>query len=246
MRRVYLRLMGNWLPAAGVGRGLKTDLHEEAITPHHLLLDLGPRSVGIDCSLAVVRSARERLAASGGQHLFVVGDLRCLPLRSGSMQCILSGSSLDHFPNKTDIATSVAELGRVLAPGGTLVVTFDNPHNPVVWLRNHLPFDWLHRLRLVPYYVGETYSRREAHSQLTAAGLTVTEVTAVSHAPRAPAIWLVKLVERIGWRLLEPLTARILDSFEVLESWPTRYQTGYYLALRAHKAMGPPQAVTSL
>ena len=240
MRLVYLRLMRNWLPAAGVGRGFKTDLHEEAITPQHLLLDMGPSSVGIDCSFAVVRSARERLAASGSRHLFVVGDLRRLPLRSGCIQRILSGSSLDHFPNKADIAASVAELGRVLAPGGTLVVTFDNPHNPVVWLRNHLPFDWLHRLHLVPYYVGATCSRREARNQLTAAGLTVIDMTAVAHAPRAPAIWLVMAVERLGWRLLEALTARLLVTCEVLESWPTRYQTGYYLALRAQKPMGPP------
>ena len=234
MRRVYQRLVRDWLPRRS-GRGLKTDLFEEAVTPHHLLPDLGPGSIGVDGSPAVVRAAQRRLAAAGGPYLLVVGDLRRLPLRSGSVMRILAGSSLDHFADKADIAVSLAELTRVLAPGGTLVVTFDNPHNPIVWLRNHLPFTWLNRLRLVPYYVGATYNRAEARAQLEALGLVVTHVTAVAHAPRAPAIWLVALVERLGWTLLGTPVARILNGFERLERCPTRYWTGYYLAFRAEK-----------
>jgi SAM-dependent methyltransferase len=235
MRQVYKCLIQDWLPAAATGRGLKTDLFEEAVTPHHLLPDLGPGSIGVDGSPAVVRAAGERLTAEGELHLLVVGDLRRIPLRSGSVMRILAGSSLDHFLNKVDIATSLAELARVLAPGGTLVVTFDNPHNPVVWLRNHLPFTWLNRLRLVPYYVGPTYNRTEARHRLEALGLTVTDVTAVVHVPRAPAIWLVAVAECLGWALLEALVARIFDGFESLERWPTRYRTGYYLAFRVEK-----------
>lgn len=234
MRRVYQRLVRNWLSRRS-GRGLKTDLFEEAITPHHLLPDLGPSSIGVDCSPAVVRAARERLAAMGEPYLLLVGDLRWLPLQSRSVMRILAGSSLDHFPDKADIAVSLAELARVLAPGGTLVITFDNPHNPIIWLRNRLPFACLNRLRLVPYYVGATYNRAEARAQLKALGLVVTHMTAVAHAPRAPVIWLVALVERLGWTPLETLVARILDGFERLQHYPTRYWTGYYLAFRAEK-----------
>lgn len=235
IQRVYRRLIRDWLPTTSSGGSLKTDLFEEAITPHHLLADLGPGSVGIDLSPAVVQAARERLTARGDHYLFVVGDLRRLPLRSGSITRIVSGSSLDHFPDKADIATSLAELARVLAPGGVVVITFDNPHHPVVRLRNCLPFAWLRRLRLVPFYVGATYNRVEARQQLAAVGLTVTHVTAVAHAPRPPAKWVATAVERLGWEPLAVLTARFLDSFEVLERWPTRYRTGYYLAVRAEK-----------
>ncbi|HWP47157.1 MAG TPA: class I SAM-dependent methyltransferase [Candidatus Limnocylindrales bacterium] len=235
MRRVYKRLLQDWLPIGNPGRGLKTDLFEEAVSDHHLLPDLGPGSVGLDHSSAIVQAARHRLLGKDGGSLFVVGDLRQIPLKSETVKYILAGSSLDHFPDKADIAKSLAELVRILAPGGILIITLDNPHNPIVWLRNHLPFTWLNRLHLVPYYVGATYNLIEARHQLEALGLIVTHVTAVSHVPRAPAIWLLTLLERLGWKVLEAPMERILDSFESLERWSIRYQTGYYLALRAEK-----------
>ena len=235
MRRIYGELMRRWVPPSGAGRGLKTDLFEEAVSAHHVLTALGPGSIGLDCSPATVLAARERLRQSGDRHLFVVADLRAIPLRAGTVGHILAGSSLDHFPDKADIATSLTEFARVLSPGGTLVVTFDNPHNPAVWLRNRLPFVWLNRLGLVPYYVGQTYGRAEGRARLEALGFAVTDVTAVAHAVRAPAIWLVALAERLNAPRVQRLLGRTLAAFERLERWPTRYRTGYYLAFRAEK-----------
>lgn len=235
MRQVYTRLMQDWLPAVNAGRGLKTDLFEEAVSHHHLLSDLGLGSVGLDCSLAIVQAARKRLTVEDKHCLLLVGDVRRIPLRSGATERILVGSSLDHFPHKADIAVSLAEVARALAPGGTLVVTFDNPENPMVWLRNHLPFSWLNRLRLVPYYVGRTYNRKEAHRQLEILGLVVTDVTAVAHAPRTPAIWLVMLAERLRWTCVGALLIRLLCACERFERLPTRYLTGYFVAIRAVK-----------
>jgi len=239
MQRIYVDLMRRWIAPAGAGRGLKTDLFEEAVSAHHLLGTLGPDSIGIDCSLATVLAARERLRRTGAHRVFVVADLRAIPLRAGAVGHILAGSSLDHFPDKTDIATSLSELARVLSPGGTLVVTFDNPHNLAVWLRNHLPFAWLNRLGVVPYYVGQTYGRAEGRTRLEAAGFAVTDVTAVAHAVRAPAIWLTALAESCNAPRLERLLGRTLHAFERLERWPTRYRTGYYLAFRAEKRASP-------
>lgn len=235
MQRIYGDLMRRWVPPSGAGRGLKTDLFEEAVSAHHVLTALGSGSIGLDCSPATVLAARERLRQSGERYLFVVADLRAIPLRASTVGHILAGSSLDHFPDKADIATSLTELARVLRPGGTLVVTFDNPHNPAVWLRNRLPFVWLNRLGLVPYYVGQTYGRAEGRARLEALGLAVTDVTAVAHAVRAPAIWLIALAERLNAPRVQRLLGRTLAAFERLERWPTRYRTGYYLAFRAEK-----------
>jgi SAM-dependent methyltransferase/GNAT superfamily N-acetyltransferase len=235
MRRVYGRLLRDWLPTSGNDLRLKTDLFEEAVSAYSLLGDLGPGSIGIDYSPVIAAAAHERLLKSGGHHRVVAADVRQIPFRSGSIRCIFSGSTLDHFSVKSDIGISLGELARILAPEGVLVITFDNPHHPIIWLRNRLPFAWLNRLGLVPYYVGKTYGLAEAREHLGALGLEVTDVTAVVHAPRAPAIWLVTLLERLGWERVATLTGRVCWRFESLGRWPTRYRTGYYLALRAQK-----------
>jgi SAM-dependent methyltransferase len=236
MRRVYTRLARAWFPA-GVGRGLKTDLFEEAMSPHYPLADLGWDYIGVDISPGVVRTARERLVADGGRQGVVVGDLRALPFGSGSFDRILSGSSLDHFVDPEDLAASLTEVVRVLVDGGTLVLTLDNPHNPVLWLRARLPFGWLRRFGMVPYFVGETYTRAEGRRRLEALGMTVTHTTAVAHVPRILAVRASKWVERWGSPRVKFLFAKLLDRCERLERYGSRWWTGYYLAWRAEKRL---------
>lgn len=235
MRRVYRKVIEQSLGTAKTGLRLKTDLFEEASGPHHLLPDLGPQGVGMDLSLSIACGARNRLAVEGSRPLFVVGDLRMMPLRSGSVQYIFSGSSLDHFSDKADLDESLREVVRVLAPGGTLAISLDNVGNPVVWLRNKLPFVWLNRLGLVPYYVGASYNCGEAREKLEDLGLKVKHFTAVVHAPRAPAILLLRLAERLACTWIAEAIGHFLDVFDILGRWPTRYFTGHYIVLQADK-----------
>jgi len=150
---------------------------------------------------------------------------------------VLSGSSLDHFTRKDDIAVALAEMVRCLAPGGCLVATFDNPHNPIVWLRNALPFHLLSKIGLVPYFVGATYSRDDITREFAALGLRVTALSAIVHVPRAPAIWLGMARERWGARAASRGLLRLFRTWDALESTPLRFRTGYYLAVRAEKAV---------
>ena len=227
--------MDRCIPFARHGVGLKTDLFEEAVSEHALLPAMGQYSVGIDCSHAIALAAKRRLQACRGPSFLIVGDLRQLPIRSSSIQYVLSGSSLDHFQRHDQIALCLAELNRVLIPGAPAVFTFDNPHNPAIWLRNHLPFAWLKRAGLVPYYIGATYTCEMARRQLEAAGFEVLGVTAIAHAPRAVAMGLAALFERLGWnRPLSAITC-LLDVFEKLQYLPTRYHTGYYIACNTRK-----------
>jgi SAM-dependent methyltransferase len=235
LRHVYRRLIARSLGTAGRGFRLKTDLFEEATSPYHLLPDLGPQGIGMDWSSSMARAARSRLSVKDGRVMFVVGDLRMMPLRSGSIQYIFSGSSLDHFSTKADLDKGLREVVRVLAPGGTLVISLDNIGNPVVWLRNKLPFVWLNRLGLVPYYVGASYNRREVRKGLEDLGLIVKHLTAVVHAPRAPAVFLLRLAERLKWKWIGEAIGRLLGVLEMLERWPTRYLTGHYVVLQADK-----------
>lgn len=233
MQGVYRRLIVNWLPDADRGQRLKTDLFEEALSDESILPELGKNSLGLDSSQKVARAARRRLTKHNKGNAVLVCDLRNLSLRSSSVSAILSGSSLDHFLTKEELSASLQELNRILIPGGTLVLTLDNPSNPVVWLRNRLPFSWLNRLGLVPYYVGETCAVTEARERLEASGFTVTHCSAVAHAPRLLAIWAGRFAERFWNSNQLEWFERLLERAETLEAWPTRYQTGYYIAMRA-------------
>lgn len=237
MKEVYCRLTRRWFETAPPGRRLKTDLFEEAICLQHPMAEFPEGSLGMDGSISVVARAKNNLEDSNGYRL-LVGDLRQSPIRSGALSSILSGSSLDHFETEEELAAGLAEVSAGLTPGGILVLTLDNPQNPIIWLRNHLPYRLLNRVGLVPYFVGMTWSRGEAQRQLEELGLEVTAESAIAHAPRAPAIWLDSLTRRWGGDRLRGLLLRTYLAFECLESLPTRYLTGYYVAIRARKPSG--------
>jgi SAM-dependent methyltransferase len=49
--------------------------------------------------------------------VFVCGDARFLPFKADTFRCVFSYSVIQHF-SETDAELSIAELGRVLRPGG--------------------------------------------------------------------------------------------------------------------------------
>ncbi|HXD15618.1 MAG TPA: class I SAM-dependent methyltransferase [Vicinamibacterales bacterium] len=85
----------------------------------------GYRPIGIDPSLQALLAARAVCAQLGVDADFVIGDARHLPLRSGSIDTAFSYSVIQHF-SKTDAAQAAADVGRVLAPGGTALVQMPN------------------------------------------------------------------------------------------------------------------------
>lgn len=235
MQQLYLELITKWIENFEQSPCLKTDLFEEAITEHNLLSLFPDDSVGLDCSLSISNAAYKRLTKNQKKVFIINADLRSIPLANKSIKHIFSGSSLDHFQNKLELEASLKELARILSSEGTLVLTLDNPHNPVVWLRNKLPFKLLNKLGLVPYYVGATLTRQELCKYLKNLGLEIQEITAISHVPRAPAIWLVSLLEKLGIKSIDTQVRKIFLYFEKLNLLPTRYLTGYYLAVKVIK-----------
>lgn len=77
----------------------------------------GYRAVGIDPSLGAVMAARRTAAALGADVKYVVGDARWLPFADGVFSSAYSYSVLQHMA-KGDVQTALAELRRVLEPGG--------------------------------------------------------------------------------------------------------------------------------
>jgi SAM-dependent methyltransferase len=81
--------------------------------------DAGVRYVAADLSPAMLRRARERAASRGLDRVeFVEAEASDLPLEDSSADLFLSYWGLHCFP---DPRAAIAEIGRVLRPGGRLV-----------------------------------------------------------------------------------------------------------------------------
>ena len=232
--RQQIRLLTRW--ASGwIGGGsrpdlLKTDLFDEVASQGIVpwLLASGANVTGIDVAPAIVAGA---VARNPGLEA-VVADVRSLPFAEASFDVVFSGSTLDHFESAADIQTAIGELRRVLRPGGTLILTLDNPANPLVWLRNGPLLRLLRRIGIVPYQVGATLGPRSLERAVQAAGFDVVETTAVMHCPRAIAVALAGTMERLS-RSWQEMFLRQLQAWERLERWPTRWLTGHYAAVHA-------------
>lgn len=81
----------------------------------------GYQAVGIDPSLGAVMAARRVARQLGANVRYVVGDARYLPFADGKFDCVYSYSVLQHL-SRADASSAVAEIGRVLAPGGVAKV----------------------------------------------------------------------------------------------------------------------------
>jgi SAM-dependent methyltransferase len=240
LKEVHQKLKAKWRKKGKSGRGLKTDLYDEAISVHDLISLFGSECdhmVGTDVSLETAQAAKHRMKNTwGGWDQVVVSDARNQAFKSRVFDEILSNSTLDHFSDQTDLLASLGELGRIIKPGGTLIITLDNPWNPVVWVRNRLPYRFLKRLGIIPYYMGVTLSRSELIRALESRGFKVRDSTAIVHSPRMFAIWTSHQLGRTKHEGMKACFLRVLRAFERLEGLPTKHVTGYYVAVKAIKA----------
>ena len=230
---VNLVLLGRWLPNRPARRILKTDVFEEAVGNglYPVLSERAGEVVVMDLSIRMVARARARYF---GLHA-VCADVRRLPFKDGAFDVIVSTSTLDHFHSRDEIQTSLLELNRVLRIAGQLLLTLDNLANPIIAIRNLLPYELLHGLGIVPYYIGATYGPRGLRRIVEGTGLSVLEVSAALHCPRAAAVALTAFFDRYGMRRAQRHLLRFLMSFERLASWRTRFLTGHFVAVRAVK-----------
>ena len=74
-------------------------------------------ALDVDGGDAGLGSLRDRRVAR------VVGDLEALPLRAGSFDAVIAAATL-HYA--VDLSGALAEAGRVLRPGGLLIIA-DSP-----------------------------------------------------------------------------------------------------------------------
>ena len=105
--------------ATAAGDGVICDL---GCGPGHVaryLHERGTNVVGVDLSPGMVEKAR---ALTPGVPFFE-GDMRALDVADGAWQAIVAFYSIIHF-RASELPEVFRELRRVLAPGGTLLVSF--------------------------------------------------------------------------------------------------------------------------
>ena len=90
---------------------------------------------GIDLSRRAIEHARRRLALLGLESLLLVADAECLPFADSAFDLVYSWGVIHHSP---DTAAAVAEIHRVLRPGGTARIMIYHRASLVgymLWLR---------------------------------------------------------------------------------------------------------------
>ena len=89
------------------------------------------RAVGFDLSPGMIAQARER--AAGLENVeFHTGDVSGrLPFGDGAFTALVCTTAFHHFPKP---AETIAEMSRVLAPGGRLVIADANRRHPAVFV----------------------------------------------------------------------------------------------------------------
>lgn len=123
------------------------------------------RTVGCDFTLPMLSVGRARERKEGRSTEFVQGDALALPFSDGTFDVITVGYGLR---NIADPRAALAEMRRVLAPGGRCVILdFGKPRPPIpaalynAFLRTMMPFvGWLfHRDPETYLYIPESLAR---------------------------------------------------------------------------------------
>jgi SAM-dependent methyltransferase len=150
----------------------------------------GARVVALDYAQEETQTTRATFAAMfeaneiDEQRLVGVlrGDATRLPFADATFDCIVTSEVLEHIQNDV---SALAELTRVLKPGGILAATvpawFPEKINWMLSSQYHAPF--------VPGGHVRIYSATELKAKFRAAGLRVTN-THRTHALHSPYWWL--------------------------------------------------------
>ena len=225
---LHRELAGRWTAGLEVRSALKTDLFEEAFGNDYFFPDLlaGVALTGIDVSSSTAARAARRFVRLHA----VVADVRRLGLADASFDLVISNSTLDHFETQEEFVASLREIVRVLRPGGRLILTLDNPHNPL-----YHALKLLCRLKMAPFPLGYTASMETSASLLGELGLRVREREWLIHNPRLISTAMFWMMRMILGRHADRMIGAALALFARLGQLPTRRFTGCFLAIYAEK-----------
>ncbi len=231
-RRVHQELIRRWVGVRPVGVVLKTDLFEEAWGQDGIYGDLFDPNGAVLLGMDIAKATVARAGSVGGlppAHGFVC-DLRALPVRESSLDLVLSISSLDHFDSEAEFHASLRQLCGALRPGGELVITLDNPANPLYRLLRLVS-----RTAISPFRLGFTPARKELEQELAAIDFEVLDGGWLIHNPRLLSTVIFGALRLILGKRAGSVIRWGLVLFALQERlWTCRYSACFY-ALYARK-----------
>jgi len=95
--------------------------------PAKWLLDLCARYTGVDFSETGLQMAESTFADLGIAHAFSSGDVCALPFRDGAFDAVYCAHMIYHIENPAAQDAAIAEMMRVVRPGGVVVLIVANP-----------------------------------------------------------------------------------------------------------------------
>jgi SAM-dependent methyltransferase len=117
----------------------------------------------VGAMFAAMRTEGETAPPAGAAALSA--DATHLPFPDGAFDAVIAAEILEHLPNDT---AALAEITRVLRPGGTVAVTVP------AWLPERICWALSSEYHEVPGGHVRIFTRAELSAKLTAAGLTLT------------------------------------------------------------------------
>lgn len=135
LRALYEGLFNEFLGEAPVDRlldiGCGTGIYVEALAAH------AHRLCALDASPEMTTVARAFCKERGLEHVHhIVGSAEVLPFADNTFDLVVALDTLHHVGSLEDV---VAEVFRLLKPGGRFLVFEPNILNPLMWLAHAIP-----------------------------------------------------------------------------------------------------------
>ena len=214
------RIIESWFNGANPGKVLKLDLWNEVKNTNILawMAARGATTHALDISFCLVRQAADEFTSSGLVPRFLVASLYDLPYKSASFDFLYTMGTIEHTPN---MERCVAEIYRVLKPGGIAVVGVPNKHDP--FLRPLLVY-LMNKAGIYPYGLEQSLSKKELREMLSRGGFEILQSDGVLFMPGVMRMMELALLDTL------PVFSGMLGALH----WPFRLLARVFPGLNKH------------